>query len=282
MARGGEQRGHDRADVAVVAGDEDLHGRGRRHAVDDQPGERQARRRGGRGRVADVQRVGALGEDEVVDQAAVAAERLRADPGGAGEDVVAAQLGDVAGGVGDERAAADGVAQLLQAGAPPAPRHPVGAGPAQGVAQVGGADPAQRVGVAGAGEQRGRADEHLVVGPAREVDAEERERRVGHGVDERPARGPGARGAGAARRRGRGRCAGRARHRRRPRAGPTTRPRRRPRSAPATPRPRGAGGCRVGCGSTASTPQPVTTSPPAARTSSAKARAIAWKSTTAV
>ena len=44
----------------------------------------------------------------------------------------------------------------------------------------------QRVGVAGAGEQRGRADEHLVVGPAREVDAEEGEARVGHGVDERP------------------------------------------------------------------------------------------------
>ena len=37
-----------------------------------------------------------------------------------------------------------------------------------------------------------------------------------------------------------------------------------------------------GCGSTASTGQPVTTSPPAARTSSAKAPAIAWKSTTAV
>ena len=92
-------------------------------------------------------------------------------------------------------------------------------------------DAAQRVGVAGAGEQRGRADEHLVVGPAREVDAEERAGRGRARGRRARARGRGAR-AQAQPRAAEGDDArvGLA-ARRRPRAGPTSRRRRRRRSA---------------------------------------------------
>ena len=55
--------------------------------------------------------------------------------------------------------------------------------PAQRRAEVGAADPGQPVGVAGAGHQRGRAEQDVAVDRRREVHAEERQRRVGHGVD---------------------------------------------------------------------------------------------------
>ena len=78
------------------------------------------------------------------------------------------------------------MAQLGQAGAPPAPEHPPAAGPADCLAQVGGAQAAQRVG--------SRAPASRAVGPIRtspsirlrQVDAEERQRGVGHRVDQRP------------------------------------------------------------------------------------------------
>ena len=58
-------------------------------------------------------------EDEVVDERAVAAERLGAHAGERGLDVGGAELGHVAGGGRDEGGAQGGVAQLGDAGAPP-------------------------------------------------------------------------------------------------------------------------------------------------------------------
>ena len=59
----------------------------------------------GTGRVADPGDAARRGEPEVVDQPAVGADRLRADARGGGDDVAGAQLGDVAAGGVDERAA---------------------------------------------------------------------------------------------------------------------------------------------------------------------------------
>ena len=278
-----ERREHG-ADVAVVAGDEDLHGGARGDPVGDQPRERERGGGGGGGGVADVER--ALGLADTTKSSIRLPSRPSAwarTPAGPGRTSSAVQLRDVAGAVLDQRAAADGVAQLAQAGPPPAARHPVGAGPAQGLAQVPGGQALEVVGVARAGQQRGRADQDLVVGAAGEVDAEERQRRVGHRVDERahevaalgPQAQPGAAEGDDAR-------VG-ARRRRRPRAGPTSAPAqktaKRARHSPAGVADADAVGADVGALDRAAT---VTTSPPAARTSSANASATAWKSTTAV
>ena len=213
--------------------------------VRDQPRQRERGGGGGGGGVADMERALGLRDDEVVDEATVAAEGLGAHAGGAGEHVVGRELRDVAGAVRDERLAADGVAQLAQPGPPPAAGHAVGAGPGEGLAQVGGGEAAQVVGVARAGQQRGRADQHLVVGAAGEVDAEERQRGVGHGVDERAhevaALGPQAQPGAAEGDDARVGVAARPR----PRAGPTSRRRRTPRSAPGSRPARGGCGCRL-------------------------------------
>ena len=66
--------------------------------------------------------------------------------------------------------------------------------------------PSEPVRIARAGEERRRADQHVVVDAAREVDAEERAARVGHGVDQRPHEAA-APAAAPRRRRGTGRSA---------------------------------------------------------------------------
>jgi len=71
-------------------------------AVGDEPRDGQRRGRGGRRRVADVQRAVGLREDEVVDEPAVAPERLRAYAGERGLDVARAQLRYVPRGGADE------------------------------------------------------------------------------------------------------------------------------------------------------------------------------------
>ena len=91
-------------------------------------------------------------------------------PAKAGHEVVGGDGGDVAAGLGGEGAAARGEAQLAGAGAPVAAQHAPGAGPAEAVARR--------------DEQGGRAEQDVAVDPAREVDAEEGEGRVGDGVDE--------------------------------------------------------------------------------------------------
>ena len=79
----------------------------------------------------------------------------------------------------------------------------------------------------GGRQQRGRADQHLAGDRAREVHAEERQRRVGHRVDLAAHELGAQRGAGT--RRGTGRSARRAARRTRARAGPTRRRRTPPR-----------------------------------------------------
>ncbi len=119
------------------------------------------------------------------------------------------------------------------AGAPPAAHDAHGAGPAQGRAEV---DVARR-------QQRRRADQHLAADRAREVDAEERQRRIGHRVD--LAAHELARASAAGTSRGTGRSGRRAARRTRARAGPTTRRRRRPRGGRARPSPRPPRGRRA-------------------------------------
>ena len=105
-----QQRRQDGADVAVVAGDEDLHGRARLvvglHPVRDQAGECERGGGGGGGGVADVQR--ALGLADTTKSSIRLPSRPSAwarTPAGPGRTSSARELGDVAGGVGDERAA---------------------------------------------------------------------------------------------------------------------------------------------------------------------------------
>ena len=148
------------------------------------------------------------------------------------------QLGHVAGRGARERGGGEGVVELGQPGAPPAPRHPPRARPAQGRAE------ARRR------EQRRRADQHVAADLAREVDAEERQARVGHRVDQPAHELAAVRQRAAGRRRGTGRSADRARRRPAPRAGPTRRRRRTPRSRRRARRASGAGrsGARAGAG----------------------------------
>ena len=68
---------------------------------------------------------------------------------------------------------AEGVGDLARAGPPPAPHDAPGAGPAQRRAKID----------RGRSEQRRRTDDHLARDRARQVHAEERQRRVGHRVD---------------------------------------------------------------------------------------------------
>ena len=63
-------------------------------------------------------------------------------------------------------------------------REPPRARPAQRLAEVAAPRPAQRVGVPGGREQRRRADQDVTADVAGEVDAEERQPRVGHRVDQ--------------------------------------------------------------------------------------------------
>ena len=115
-------------------------------------------------------RVG-LGEDEVVDERAVAADGLGAHAGRAALDVGGPQLGHVARAGGDEGPPAGRHAQLVEPGAPEAPRHPPGAGPGQ----------------------RSAGRRAAPTGPSRtspamwrgEVHAEERQVGIGHRVDQR-------------------------------------------------------------------------------------------------
>ena len=129
----------------------------------------------------------------------------------------------------------------------------------RGSRQVARDDPAEPVGVAGADEQRRRAEQHLAGGGPGQVHAEERA-----GRDRAPGRcssgrGPRARAAGAGRRRGRGRSrgsrigAGGHRQPIRPRAGAEDGA---AGASPSRARARPRSGRRRG--SSARTPQPVT------------------------
>ena len=100
-------------------------------------GDRQRGRRGRRRRVADVQRARRVGEDEVVDERAVAADRLGADAGRAGDDVARRRARGRSARTprrtrGGWRPCASRSSPVRQKRA----RHPPGAGPGQRGAQV--------------------------------------------------------------------------------------------------------------------------------------------------
>ena len=96
----------------------DRSGEQRGGLIGDQAPERQRRGRRGRGRVAYEQHPARARDEEVVDQRAVAAERLAADPGRAGDEVVDPQLRDQAPRRGDQGALRDQVGELGEPGAP--------------------------------------------------------------------------------------------------------------------------------------------------------------------
>ena len=154
-----------------------------RHLARDHLRDRERGRGGRRRRIEHVHRAPGAGEQEVVEQGPVASERLRADAGRARPHVLRAERGHVAGGRADEQAAARGVPELGQPGPPPLADQPCGAGPAQRRAEVVPPHRGQPVRVARRRQERGRADQHLAVDRARQVDAEERQRRVGHRID---------------------------------------------------------------------------------------------------
>ncbi len=192
------------------------------------------------------------------------------------------QLGDVAAKVPDVEPAARGAPHLGGPVAPEAAHQPPGPGPCQGRRGVAGPHPHQPVAVPRAHHQRGRAEQHLPVDRPGEVGAEEGQVRIR--APGRCWRAPAraARASASGRRRGPGRCAAPGRRRPRPRAGPP-RLRRRRRRSPRRSSPRRAPrGRRRRRPSGAVTPQPGTTSPPAASTSAAKERATSVKSTTPV
>src|SRR3954469_9236107 len=101
--------------------------------------------------------------DEVVDQLAVAVERLGWDARWGGKHVADAELGDEAAQVRDEGALAGGVPDLRQPGSPKAAHQPPGPRPGKVRAEVAGAQPADPVRVAGADHQRRGPEQDLAV-----------------------------------------------------------------------------------------------------------------------
>ena len=163
-------------------------------------------------------------DDEVVDQRAVAGDRLGADSGRPGRTSAARSSGT------KRRSSPTNAVRLAAWPSSPAPvrqwraKQPPGAGPAERVARGRGGGPAEAVGVAGADHQRRGPEQHLAVDAPGQVHAEKREVGVGDRVDAGPDQ-LAALGAqpqvGAAEgndaRLGRG-------ARRRPRGGPTSAP----------------------------------------------------------
>src|SRR3954454_25297985 len=155
----------------------------RLQAVGDQAGERE---RGGCGRgggVAEMDCPLGLVNHEVLDQSAVAAEGLGADPGRTSLQVGGPERRNEAAGLAHERPAAGGPTDLGQGsaavtgGEPPAPR------PRQRLREVGGADPRQPVGVACGRHQRAWPEQDLAVDSLRQVSAEKGKLGVGNRID---------------------------------------------------------------------------------------------------
>ena len=158
----------------------------------------------------------ASARDEVVDQRAVAPHGLGADAGRAALDVAGAQRRARSARTPPTKARACSArhAQLLRAGAPEAPHDPPRPRPAQA-----------------ADEHRRRAEQDLAGDVAREVDAEERQVGIGHGVDEAATSAARVRAQAQVLPAEGRRCAGPAARPRPPPGGWPARRRRRPRGA---------------------------------------------------
>ena len=124
-------------------------------------------------------------EEEVVEQAPVASERLRAHAAKAGLQIPRAQLGHVAGRRAREQVARGGHSHLSHASPPPAPGHPPGARPGKGLQRIGRPQHGELVRVSRAHQQGGGTDEHLALDASAEVHAEKRERGIWDRVDQR-------------------------------------------------------------------------------------------------
>ena len=140
----------------------------------------------------------------------------------------------------------------------------------------------QPVCVAGADEQRRRAEQHLAVVSAGQVHAEEGQVGIRHGIDVAIARGAGGRRAGVGTRPGTGRSAGRCRRRRAPPSRSAQAP------AQRTALPASTWPCdvwiasRPPIASNERTSQPMISRPPACSSSAASDAATTVKSTTPV
>ncbi len=155
-------------------------------AVGDDPGDRERRGRARRRRVADVDDPVGLVEHEVVEQRPVGRERLRADAGRPGQDVRDLEPRQELAGRRDEAARREVAHHLAGAHPPVLPRQPPECRRADRLPQVAKGKVAAPVALAGERQHGVRAQPDLAVGTNGRVDAEERELRVRHGIDEAP------------------------------------------------------------------------------------------------
>ena len=124
-------------------------------------------------------------DDEVVDQRAVAGDRLGADAGRPGETSPARSSGTKRrSSPTNARGSRPGRARRQRCAS--GREQPPGARPGEGLGQVAGPHPPEPVGVARADQQRRGAEQDLAVDPPGQVHAEEGEVGVGHRVDAGP------------------------------------------------------------------------------------------------
>ena len=170
-------------------------------------------------------------------QGAVGSERLRPDPRRPGEHVVDVELRQELPRRVDEAAGRE-IADGLGGAHPPVPaREAAEAGRAQRLAEIAERHVAPAVALAREREHGVRPEPHRAVRAHRRVDAEERERRVRHRVDQPAHELALLRPEDEVVPAERARCAARRRPRSRRRGGRRTPRRRRPRATPRRPRP---------------------------------------------
>ncbi len=152
--------------------------------VDQVP--RDLQRRGGRGRrrVEHVHLAARGLHQEVVDQPAVAAQRLRAHPGRRRHQVAGGDAGHEPRQAAGERVPGQRAPDLGGAGHQVLRGEPPQARPGEAVRDVAHRHVRPGVALARQGEHGVRARVHVALDPAGQVHAEEREPRVRHGVDE--------------------------------------------------------------------------------------------------
>src|SRR5439155_16628958 len=134
-------------------------------------------RRGRRWGVSHVEHAFRGVEREIVDQAPLMIDRLRAHTGWAGEQIVRAQLGNVAPKRIEEEALAQVPRELRETGAPVLCGERAEAAIAHGLGEIAEVDVAAPVALARGGEDRGRSAPQRSFDAQRVVDVAEREPR---------------------------------------------------------------------------------------------------------
>jgi len=154
------------------------------HAVDDELGDREAGRGRGRRCVAHRGDPVGMGDPEVVDEGAVALDRLCPNARGVADDVAGADLWHVLLGVAHVGPLGHRAADLGDSGAPVLACEAPAAGPAGDVGEVSHRDVAAPIALSPGGQHRVRSDVDDPGDAAGEVNAQEGVARVRHRVDQ--------------------------------------------------------------------------------------------------